>query len=210
MPEPHLNRMAALLFATSYLQYCSYSNKLRLPLVELQRRQNIDPYLAYVHAMYDSARNFTGFFTAAALPEFAQVGARSYYHDEMAAMDAAYDAFVELHTRPDDYLVASLAIEERHRGAKPVQGNAGRNRTPGAPAAQRPRSPHGVGTQRRHADLPGQGLYQLRHFRLRLGPVFRPPALHGIRPGERMIDTIGKDDIGQRNRSTVAHRQWCG
>ncbi|UUZ52358.1 hypothetical protein LP419_22795 [Massilia sp. H-1] len=66
MPEPHLNRMAALLFATSYLQYCSYSNKLRLPLVELQRRQNIDPYLAYVHAMYDSARNFTGFFTAAA------------------------------------------------------------------------------------------------------------------------------------------------
>ena len=115
--DVHLNRMAALLFATSYLQYCSFANKLRLPLVELQRRQNIDPYLGQLHAMFDAAHNFTGFFTAATLDEFAQVPARSHYRDEMREMDAAYDAFVVRHAQDGDFLVASLAIEERFRGA---------------------------------------------------------------------------------------------
>jgi GNAT superfamily N-acetyltransferase len=117
MADVHLNRMAALLFATSYLQYCSFSNKLRLPLVQLQRRQNIDPYLGQLHAMVDAERNFTGFFTAATLDEFARVDVRSHYRDEMKAMDDAYDAFVACHARPGDFLVASLAIEERYRGA---------------------------------------------------------------------------------------------
>lgn len=115
--DGHLNRMAALLFATSYLQYCSFANKLRLPLVELQRRQNIEPYLGQLHAMFDAAGDFTGFFTAATLDEFAQVQARSHYRDEMKDMDDAYDAFVTQHALPGDYLVASLAIEERFRGA---------------------------------------------------------------------------------------------
>jgi GNAT superfamily N-acetyltransferase len=115
--DVHLNRMAALLFSTSYLQYCSFANKLRLPLLELQRRQNIDPYLGQVHAMLDAGRNFTGFFTAATLAEFAHVAAPSHYRDEMKAMDDAYDAFVAQYAQPDDFLVASLAIEERYRGA---------------------------------------------------------------------------------------------
>lgn len=114
--EAQRDRMAALLFSTSYLQYCSVANKLRLPLLALQRRQNIDPYIAHVHALYDAGGQFAGFFTGASVTEFAQVGAVSHYRDEMHAMDRAYDAFVEQQARADDYFVASLAIEEGFRG----------------------------------------------------------------------------------------------
>ncbi|NHZ90690.1 hypothetical protein F2P45_16920 [Massilia sp. CCM 8733] len=110
-------RMAALLFATSYLEYCSFGNRLRLPLVALQRRQNIDPYIAHAHGLYDGAGRFKGFYTAATIAEFADVHAVSYYRDEMRAMDAAYDAFIALHARASDLFVASLAIEERFRGS---------------------------------------------------------------------------------------------
>lgn len=115
--DAHRNRMASLLFATSYLQYCSFANKLRLPLLELQRRQNIDQYIDHVQAMFDREDNFTGFFTAATIAEFDRTVAVSHYRDEMQAMDDAYDAFVAQHARPDDFFVASLAIEERYRGA---------------------------------------------------------------------------------------------
>ncbi|HEY0065460.1 MAG TPA: GNAT family N-acetyltransferase [Telluria sp.] len=114
--DVHLNRMAALLFETSYLQYCSIANKLRLPFQQLQRRQNIDPYLGQVRAMFDREDNFTGFYSAATLADFAQVAAPSHYRDEMKAMDDAYDAFLARHALPSDYLVSSLAIEARYRG----------------------------------------------------------------------------------------------
>lgn len=110
------DRMAALLFATSYLEYCSFGNRLRLPLVALQRRQNIDPYIAHAHGLYDAAGRFKGFYTAATIAEFGQVDAVSYYRDEMRAMDAAYDAFIALHAREDDLFVSSLAVEEHYRG----------------------------------------------------------------------------------------------
>ena len=109
-------RMAALLFATSYLEYCSFGNRLRLPLVALQRRQNIDPYIAHAHGLYDAAGRFCGFYTAATIAEFGRIDAVSYYRDEMRAMDAAYDAFIALHARDDDLFVSSLAVEERDRG----------------------------------------------------------------------------------------------
>ena len=109
-------RMAALLFATSYLEYCSYGNRLRLPLVALQRRQNIDPYIAHALGLFDSAGRFAGFYTAATIAEFGQIQAVSYYRAEMHAMDAAYDAFIALHARDNDLFVASLALEERDRG----------------------------------------------------------------------------------------------
>lgn len=115
--EADKDRMAALLFATSYLEYCSFGNKLRLPLVALQRRQNIDPYIGFVRVMVDEDSAFAGFFTAATLAEFGQVQAPSYYRDEMQDMDRAYDAFVALHARARDLFVSSLAIEERYRGA---------------------------------------------------------------------------------------------
>ncbi|HEX8615927.1 MAG TPA: GNAT family N-acetyltransferase [Telluria sp.] len=111
------DRMAALLFATSYLEYCSFGNRLRLPLVALQRRQNIDPYIDHAHGLFDRAGRFKGFYTAATIAEFAQVDAVSYYRDEMRAMDAAYDAFIAAHARDADLFVASLAVEERYRGS---------------------------------------------------------------------------------------------
>ena len=110
------NRMAKLLFATSYLEYCSFGNKLNLQFVELQRRQNIDPYLAHIHGLHDEDGRFIGFFTAATMDEFQACGAVSYYRDDMKALDDAYDAFVLAHARADDCFVSSLAIDEKYRG----------------------------------------------------------------------------------------------
>jgi GNAT superfamily N-acetyltransferase len=110
------NRMAKLLFATSYLEYCSFGNKLNLQFVPLQRRQNIDPYLAHIHGLHDEDGRFIGFFTAATMAEFQACGAISYYRDDMKALDDAYDAFVLAHARADDCFVSSLAIDEKYRG----------------------------------------------------------------------------------------------
>lgn len=110
------DRMARLLFATSYLEYCSYNNKLGLPFVALQRKQNIDPYIELIDSMFDAQGEFVGFFSAGRLVDYAQAQSVSYYRDEMAWMDAAYDAFVEQHARPDDLFVANLAIEPKYRG----------------------------------------------------------------------------------------------
>ena len=113
------DRMAGLLFSTSYLEYCSAANKLRLPLRDLQRLQNIEPYIGHVHAMVErggGGGGFAGFFTAATVREFAAVPAVSHYRDEVKAMDAAYDAFIARNARDDDFLVASLAIEARCQG----------------------------------------------------------------------------------------------
>ena len=114
--EETKNRMAKLLFATSYLEYCSFGNKLNLQFVELQRRQNIDPYLAHIHGLHDEDGRFIGFFTAATMAEFQACAAVSYYRDDMKALDDAYDAFVLAHARADDCFVSSLAIDEKYRG----------------------------------------------------------------------------------------------
>lgn len=118
------DRMAELLFSTSYLEYCSAANKLRLPLRDLQRLQNIEPYIGHVRAMVErsggagggGAGNFAGFFTAATVREFAAVHAVSHYRDEVKTMDAAYDAFIARNARDEDFFVGSLAIEGRCQG----------------------------------------------------------------------------------------------
>lgn len=112
----HRTRMASLLFATSYLEYCSYANKLGLPLVALQQRQNIDPYLAHISAMLDAQGRFTGFYNAATIADYGALSVVSHYRDEMRSMDADYEAFIDAHARADDLFVASLAIEEGYRG----------------------------------------------------------------------------------------------
>ncbi|WP_317202907.1 GNAT family N-acetyltransferase [Janthinobacterium sp.] len=114
--EETKNRMAKLLFATSYLEYCSFGNKLNVQFVELQRRQNIDPYLKHIHGLHDEEDNFIGFFTAATMADFEACGAVSYYRDEMKALDEAYDQFVLEHSRAADCFVSSLAIDEKYRG----------------------------------------------------------------------------------------------
>ncbi len=116
LAEQHKDHIASLLFATSYLEYCSFGNKLNLPLRQLQRRQNVDPYLSHITGLFDGANNFSGFFSAATLAEFGAIDSVSYYRDEMKPMDAAYDAFIADHGRGSDFFVASLAIAEACRG----------------------------------------------------------------------------------------------
>lgn len=113
--DEDLDRMAGLLFSTSYLEYCSVANTLGLPLRTLQRRQNVEPYLRHIRALYDGDR-FVGFFNAATIADYAAVGAQSYYREEVREMDAAYDEFVGGHARADDLFVASLALEPAVRG----------------------------------------------------------------------------------------------
>lgn len=115
VPEADLDRMAALLFETSYLEYCSAGNTLGLPLCALQRRQNVEPYLRHIRALYEDGR-FAGFLNAATIAQYAQVGAPSYYRAEVRAMDAAYDDFVATHAREEDLFVASLALAPAARG----------------------------------------------------------------------------------------------
>jgi GNAT superfamily N-acetyltransferase len=114
--EEYKNRMAKLLFSTSYLEYCSIGNKLNLPLVELQKRQNIDQYICYIYGMFDSKHKFAGFFTAGTIAEFDTVKAVSYYRDEMKAMDSAYDEFVSKNTEASEFFIASLAVDYDYRG----------------------------------------------------------------------------------------------
>jgi ribosomal protein S18 acetylase RimI-like enzyme len=109
-------RMATLLFSTSYLEYCSAANKLGIPCVDLQQRTNIEPFLAHLRVLADPARRLAGFYVAATQAEFAGIATGRPYRDEMQALDDAYEAFVGAHTRPDDFFVASLAIEPRDRG----------------------------------------------------------------------------------------------
>ncbi|WUR10929.1 GNAT family N-acetyltransferase [[Empedobacter] haloabium] len=115
VPERDLDRMAALLFETSYLEYCSAGNRLGLPLRALQRRQNVEPWLRHIRALYVAGR-FAGFYNAATLAQYAAAPAVNYYRDEVRAMDAAYEAFVAAHAAPDQLFVASLAIEPAWRG----------------------------------------------------------------------------------------------
>ena len=53
LTEQHKNQIAELLFETSYLEYCSYANKLQLPKVQLQRIQNVDPMVDYCNILID-------------------------------------------------------------------------------------------------------------------------------------------------------------
>ena len=64
----------------------------------------------------DDTRRLAGFYVAATLHDLAGVATGRPYRDEMQALDDAYEAFVDAHTSPGDYFVASLAIEPRDRG----------------------------------------------------------------------------------------------
>jgi len=115
VPAHDLDRMAALLFETSYLEYCSVANRLGLPPRQLQRRQNIEPWLGRIRALYEGGR-FAGFYNAATLAQYGATPAANHYRAEVQAMDAAYDAFVARHTGARELFVASLAIEPACRG----------------------------------------------------------------------------------------------
>ncbi|WP_346827357.1 TcdA/TcdB catalytic glycosyltransferase domain-containing protein [Serratia inhibens] len=114
--EVDKTRMAKLIFATSYLEYCSVGNPAGMDLVSLQRAQNIDPYLDLITLAYERCGAFVGFFTAASVDELYGVEANSLYRDEIKPLDEAYDGFVRTLSTEDDYFICSLAIESRFRG----------------------------------------------------------------------------------------------
>ena len=118
LTEQHKNQIAELLFETSYLEYCSYANKLHLPKVQLQRIQNVDPMVDYCNALIDMHGQLLGFFIGIRVSELNQIQFVSYYRDEMKDMDTAYDTFITKNTRDDDYFVGSLAIDKKFRGLK--------------------------------------------------------------------------------------------
>ncbi|MNH02719.1 TcdA/TcdB catalytic glycosyltransferase domain protein [compost metagenome] len=114
--EADKTRMAKLIFATSYLEYCSVGNPAGMDLVSLQQAQNIDPYLDLITLAYERCGAFVGFFTAASVDELYGVEANSLYRDEIKPLDEAYDGFVRTQSAEGDYFICSLAIESRFRG----------------------------------------------------------------------------------------------
>ena len=116
LTEQHKNQIAELLFETSYLEYCSYANKLKLPQVKLQRIQNVDPMVDYCNALIDMKSNLVAYFIGLKVSDLNQIKFVSYYRDEMKAMDDAYDEFISRNTQADDYFVVSLAIDTKYRG----------------------------------------------------------------------------------------------
>ncbi|QGH60095.1 TcdA/TcdB catalytic glycosyltransferase domain-containing protein [Serratia proteamaculans] len=114
--ETDKTRMAKLIFATSYLEYCSIGNRAGLDLVSLQQAQNIEPYLGLITVAYDRRGEFVGFFNAATISELYGIEADYHYRDEIRPLDEAYDSFVQSLCTADDYFICSLAIESQFRG----------------------------------------------------------------------------------------------
>lgn len=110
------NKMANLLFQTSYLEYCSVKNTLGLGMVELQRKQNIDPYTNFLHGIYDQARYLSGFVISGSCEQFEMLKVDSYYREEIRELDRRYDEFLLQHFSRSTYFAASTVIVEKCRG----------------------------------------------------------------------------------------------
>lgn len=114
--EEERTRMARLIFATSYLEYCSAGNPQQTDIVSLQRAQNIDPWLKFITLVLKPNGRFAGFFTAGLMAGLKQTPTPYLYREEMRPLDAAYDSFVEKNSRDNDYFIVSLALEAAERG----------------------------------------------------------------------------------------------
>ena len=115
--ETDRHEMAKLIFETSYLEYCSAGNVLGLNLTELQKKQNIEPYLSLLDGIYDySSGEFMGFVISGSCAQYDAIKAPYYYRDDMKAVDNAYDDFVLTHLRDDDYFISTVALKSSARG----------------------------------------------------------------------------------------------
>ncbi|WP_380177437.1 glycosyltransferase [Kalamiella sp. sgz302252] len=114
--EEDRNRMARLIFTTSYLEYCSVANPRKLDIISLQRAQNIDPWLDVITLVLRADGYFAGFFTAAPIAHFKQTPVDYLYREEMRPLDRDYDLFVEKNSHDKDYFIASLALEAAEHG----------------------------------------------------------------------------------------------
>ena len=109
-------QMAELIFTTSYLQYCSVDNQPRLPLVDLQLKQNIQPYLPLINALSDAQGNMVGFINSGTQQDYAAIKVDYLYHETMRLLDEAYDTFVSQHSKPDDLFIGSIAFTSEAQG----------------------------------------------------------------------------------------------
>jgi len=112
------HQMAKLIFETSYLEYCSAGNTLGLNLIELQKKQNIEPYLSLLQGIYDyqSDNVFLGFVIAGTSTQYDEIDSQYYYRDEMKVVDKAYDDFVMSNLQDSDYFISTVALTHNARG----------------------------------------------------------------------------------------------
>lgn len=110
------DKMARLIFSTSYLEYCSVANPRQMNIVSLQRAQNIEPWLSLITVVYRPGGDFAGFFTAGLMAQFKQNQPEYLYRAEVLPLERDYDLFVEKNSRIGDYFIVSLALEAAERG----------------------------------------------------------------------------------------------
>lgn len=109
-------KMAELIFSTSYLQYCSVDNQPQLPLIDLQLKQNIQPYLPLITALFDAQGNMVGFVSAGTELDYSAIAADYLYRASMRPLDDAYDEFVGQHSKSDDLFIGSVALTPAAQG----------------------------------------------------------------------------------------------
>lgn len=116
--EKEQRRMAKLIFTTSYLEYCSVDNIFSTDVITLQLRQNIEPFLPFIKALYDTKGKMVGFINAARISDYDTVSVEFGYRNHVRPLEDAYGEFVTLHSREDDFFICSVALlaEEQGKG----------------------------------------------------------------------------------------------
>ena len=115
LTEQTKEHLAQLLFDSSYLEYCSVGNKLKLHIVELQILQNINPYIDLCNILYNDANEIVGFYIAGTLDELTKIEVPSSYRDEIQVLDNEYNSFIHGKLYDTDYFLSSVAIDNKFR-----------------------------------------------------------------------------------------------
>lgn len=111
----HFNQMAKLIFSTSYLEYCSHSNKLNLPFTELQKRQNILPYIKLTKGVVNREGDIVAFSISGAIDDYDLIPSTSIYRDEMELMDKKYDHFLDKNKCERDFFISTICVAPQYR-----------------------------------------------------------------------------------------------
>ncbi|WP_447887051.1 glycosyltransferase [Serratia fonticola] len=113
--ENHLNSMARMIFSTSYLEYCSHSNKLKSSFTELQKKQNIIPFKSLTKVLINQDGEVLAFFTSGKKKDFEAIQTSSFYRDEMELMDKKYDFFIDENIKDSDFFISTLSVSPQYR-----------------------------------------------------------------------------------------------
>ncbi|GFM11840.1 MULTISPECIES: GNAT family N-acetyltransferase [Enterobacter] len=108
--------MAKLMFLTSYLEYCSVDNVFATDVITLQFRQNIEPFLHFITALYDSRGKLIGFINAARITDYDTVKVEFSYRNSIRPLEDAYELFIARHSFENDFFIASVALKAEEQG----------------------------------------------------------------------------------------------